>query len=96
MTALYDCSKKVAWRCDEAVELNPPLDYPKGQLQVWHTYVGGFGGADKEADAQSLRSTVGVDLLCSPPHHQCFAGILRLTSQDFGQSLGGYRTFLLF
>jgi len=54
----YDCTKTYAWKADQARNFDKPLNYPKGQLQLWHINFQGFAGEHPERDAQNLLSLV--------------------------------------
>ena len=47
----YDCSKTVAWRADRALLTTTALQYPRGQVQVWHLKHAGFEGGKAEESA---------------------------------------------
>ena len=50
----YPCSKPIAWRASEARALKLPVQYPKGQVQVWHVFDTGFVGPHGQRDAGKL------------------------------------------
>jgi hypothetical protein len=41
-----ECSKKFAWKASGAVPCKLPVQYPKGQVQIWHVCEEGFGEDD--------------------------------------------------
>ena len=55
LLGMYDCSKPVAWRADDARALpSGAAPYAKGNLQIWHVTKNGFTDACQGAELLAL------------------------------------------